>query len=414
MENEKYDDFDKLLYNEFYYNLKITPSVEKCIDDTLYIIKNRQKSKYKIKDLLKKVAMICISAITLFGGYCFAKAIIQYYFYPENNGIETAASNGYIYTVNSDYVISNNNKLKVDNILMDDYTLNLSFSLELDNVDYTKIEDLIFSNILITDDYNNILYANNEQSFNNYCDKNNLNYSFMDFTDNYINSGVNWYIQSIDNNIIKVIYNFTPSGLSKYPNSKSLNINLKDFKIAENSEEISSNWFFTIDLPDYFYNRTNISYKLAESNNPNFKIKEFNVYKSCSKLLMKMPKPEKVVSDEEFTNLTKQFLEENNEKNKKIQEDPNEDIPQSETEKRLLEIVDAQGEIYRNIYIENSVGKRFYPSNTSFENSGSYDLTDETIFYWNTFNLTSNDLTDFLTLHISYNNNDIIIKLQRN
>lgn len=414
MENEKYDDFDKLLYNEFCNNFKITPSVEKCIDDTLYSIKNRQKSKYKIKDLLKKVAMICIGAITLFGGYCFAKAIIQYYFYPENNGIETAASNGYIYTVNSDYVISNNNKLKVDNILMDDYTLNLSFSLELDNVDYTKIEDLIFSNILITDDYNNILYANNEQSFNNYCDKNNLNYSFMDFTDNYINSGVNWYIQSIDNNIIKVIYNFTPSGLSKYPNSKSLNINLKNFKIAENSEEISSNWFFTIDLPDYFYNRTSISYKLAESNNPNFKIKEFNVYKSCSKLIMEMPNPEKVVSDEEFTNLTKQFLEENNEKNKKIQEDPNVDIPQSETEKRLLEIVDAQGEIYRNIYIENSVGKRFYPSNTSFENSGSYDLTDETIFYWNTFNLTSNDLTDFLTLHISYNNNDIIIKLQRN
>ena len=47
MENDKYDDFDKLLYNEFCNNFKITHSVEKCIDDTLYSIKNRQKSKYK-------------------------------------------------------------------------------------------------------------------------------------------------------------------------------------------------------------------------------------------------------------------------------------------------------------------------------------------------------------------------------
>ena len=310
MENKDFDDLDKILYKEFNQNFKITPTVNKRIDDTINMIKHKQKFRYKVLDSLKKVAVVSVSAVTLFGGYCFAKMIIENYFYTENNGIETAASNGYIYTVNSDYSISNNNKLKVDNILMDDSTLNLSFSLELDNVDYTNVKDVIFSDILITDDSNNILYANSEESFNDYCKKNNLNYNFMDFTENYINSGVNNYIQTIDNNIIKVIYNFTPSALSKYPNSKTLTINLKNLRYSENSEEIKGDWSFTIDLPEYFYNRSNISYKVIDSNNSDFKVKEFNVYNSCSKLIMEMPKLEKVVSDEEFDNLIKKFLEE--------------------------------------------------------------------------------------------------------
>ena len=236
----------------------------------------------------------------------------------------------------------------------------------------------------------------------------------MDFTENYINSGINYYIQNIDNNIIKVIYNFTPSGLSKYPNSKTLTINLKNLKFSENSEEIKGDWSFSIDLPEYFYNRSNISYKMVDSNNSDFKVKEFNVYNSCSKLIMEMPKPEEVVSDEEFMNLNKQFLEENNRKNAIIKENPDADIPQSETEKKLLEIIEKEGAIYRDIYIENSNGERFYPSNTSFENSGSDDIDNDTISYWNTFNLNINDLTDSLTLHMNYNNNEIIISLQKN
>ncbi len=414
MENKDFDDLDKILYKEFKQNFKITPTVSKRIDDTINMIKQKQKFRYKVIDSLKKVAVVSVSAVTLFGGYCFAKMIIENYFYTENNGIETAASNGYIYNVNSDYSISNNNKLKVDNILMDDSTLNLSLSLELDNIDYNNIEDVIFSDILIADDSNNILYANNEESFSDYCKKNNLNYNFMDFTENYINSGVNNYIQTIDNNIIKVIYNFTPSALSKYPNSKTLTINLKNLRYSENSEEIKGDWSFTIDLPEYFYNRSNISYKVIDSNNSDFKVKEFNVYNSCSKLIMEMPKLEKVVSDEEFDNLIKKFLEENNRKNAIIKENPDADIPQSETEKRLLEIVDEKGAIYKDIYIENSNGKKFYPSYTSSENSGSIDIDNDTISYWNTFNLNINDLTDNLTLHMNYNNNEIIISLQKN
>ena len=113
-------------------------------------------------------------------------------------------------------------------------------------------------------------------------------------------------------------------------------------------------------------------------------------------------------------NLNKQFLEENNRKNAIIKENPDADIPQSETEKKLLEIIEKEGAIYRDIYIENSNGERFYPSNTSFENSGSDDIDNDTISYWNTFNLNINDLTDSLTLHMNYNNNEIIISLQKN
>ena len=116
MENKDFDDLDKILYKEFNQNFKVTSKVSKRIDDTINMIRHKQKFSYKVIDSLKKVAVVSVSAVTLFGGYCFAKMIIENYFYTENNGIETAASNGYIYTINSDYSVSNNNKLKVDNI----------------------------------------------------------------------------------------------------------------------------------------------------------------------------------------------------------------------------------------------------------------------------------------------------------
>lgn len=419
MKNENFDNFDKMLYNEFSNNFKVTPKVEKIIDSTIESIKNKKQYsiKYKITNSLKKVAVISISAITIFGGYCFAKMITENYFYPDNNGIENAASNGYIYTVDSDYSNSNNNKLKVSNILMDDYTLNLSFDMELnsDNIETSTINDVLFSNILITDDSKNILYANDEESFNKYCTKNNLDYEFMDFKDGYINTGVNCYIQSIDKNLVKVIYNFTPSALTKYPRSKILNIYLKNFKISENSSEINGEWNFNLELPDYFYDRSSISYTVIDNNNSDFNIKEFNVYNSCSKLIIEAPKPEEVSSDEEFHKLLEQFLEENDKKNEILKENPKADIPQTETEKKLLEIIDKKDELFiNNIYIENENGEQFYPSNASLEDSGSYNIDNEKICYWNTFNLTNNNLTENLILHMRYNNEDFILRLQKN
>ena len=70
---------------------------------------------------------------------------------------------------------------------------------------------------------------------------------------------------------------------------------------------------------------------------------------------MEMPKLEKVVSDEEFDNLIKKFLEENNRKNAIIKENPDADIPQSETEKRLLEI----DEHYNKITSDENLRKKF-------------------------------------------------------
>lgn len=418
MNDKDFDNFDKILFNEFSDNFKITSQVEKKINDTLKSIRNKNSYglKYKITNLLKRIAIVSTSIVTIFGGYCFAKIIIKNYFYTENNGIESAANNGYIYNVNSDYSISNGNKLKISNILMDDYTLNLSFDMILNsNIETSLINDILFSDILITDNENNILYANNEDSFNKYCLANDLNYSFMDYKDGYLNTGVNWYIQHQDNNSIKVIYNFTPTGLTKYPNSKVLNVCLKNFKTSKNSDEINGEWNFSIELPDYFYNRTNISYLVNDDSNSIFKIKEFNVYNSCSKLIMEMPKPGNVVSEEEFHKLYTQFLEENDKKNEILKENPNADIPQTETEKKLLEIIDEKDKLYiSNIFIENERGEKFYPLNASFENSGSYNIDNEKMCYWNTFNLTSNNLTDTLILHIEYNNKDYSFKLQQN
>ena len=119
MESENFDDFDEFLFNEFNENFTIPNIVEKCIDDTLISIRNENlNKKYIISNIIKKVIILITSAITIFGGYCFARYVINNYFYPTKNGIETAATNGYIYNPNMEYVDSNGNKLKITNLLI--------------------------------------------------------------------------------------------------------------------------------------------------------------------------------------------------------------------------------------------------------------------------------------------------------
>lgn len=411
MESENFDDFDEFLFNEFNENFTIPNIVEKCIDDTLISIRNENlNKKYIISNIIKKVIILITSAITIFGGYCFARYVINNYFYPTKNGIETAATNGYIYNPNMEYVDSNGNKLKITNLLMDDYTLNISFDINLNNIDISTIENFSFKNIIISDDLNNILYVSDENILNDYKKENSL-----DLKDEYMNSNINWYIQNknLENNIITIVYNFTPSGLNKYPNSKNLKIYLNNLELSENSREIDGTWILDINLPEYFYNRTNISYK-AINNSTEFNIKDFGVYNSGSKLIMEFPKTSEIISDEEFKKLNEQFLKESAIKNEILKENPNAIIEPSETKKKLLEIVQNQSSIYHNIYIENTNGQKFYPSYYFSENSGSYEIDNDTLYYWNTFNLTEKDLTDKLILHIENDNNEVQIELEKN
>lgn len=92
-------------------------------------------------------------------------------------------------------------------------------------------------------------------------------------------------------------------------------------------------------------------------------------------------------------------------KNKKIKESIKE--MQNET----LEDFEARRK-FKNEYIENEKGERFYPLNSTSEDSGYSNTEMKYLNYWQTFNMTTQNATNKLTIYVNYKGEDMYIKLK--
>lgn len=277
------DNLDKKIQSIVKQKIMESSNYTYTIENTLHNLKDA-----KTMDIIKNISIVkyitaIFTMIIVTTGIVFAKDISHYVknFFNNNNGIDNAINNGYIENVNMQYINSNGTNVKIENLLMDDYNLNFNSKIKLnDTIKVNKILDINFEDVIISDENNRILYCNNKNSFEDYCNKNNLKYEFLAFNNNYINAGINDYIKSIDNpnNEISIIYNLSTD---KFPKSKLLNINLKNIVIRTSNDEnltLVGNWQIEVDIPEKFYNRKNVIYNVKESNNPSIKVTEATVY----------------------------------------------------------------------------------------------------------------------------------------
>ncbi len=215
-----------------------------------YLFKN---DKEKGVSLMKKkiIATACASLI-LVSGIAFATT-----FKKTNNsdrglgnGIDTAIENGYISNTNVE--ITDNNavgtntesiieniktKIKIENFFMDDVNLSTQILFEFNdsiknivNLDRASIE---LPDLIVRDDENRIIYGGYDQvRFKEYCERNNLNYTFCDFNDNYMPCGVNSFevMRDAKSNSMRIMYNMYTSGT--YPKSKKLYFSFKTIKFV--------------------------------------------------------------------------------------------------------------------------------------------------------------------------------------
>ena len=64
-------------------------------------------------------------------------------------------------------------------------------------------------------------------------------------------------------------------------------------------------------------------------------------------------------------------------------------------------------------YVETETHQRYYPTESSSEDSGFSRPFTGDITYWQTFSLTKYDATNYLTVFIKYKQKDIKIELER-
>ncbi len=391
------NNIDKYIKEILSKELYVPNHYTNAIKEALY--KKEKKKNIKNKKIYRYIVAIASCIILVFGSV-FAKDIVKNIksFFNMNEGIDTAIKNNYIEEINMEYINSNKTKLKIDYMLMDDYNLNLSFCIKIED-DKIKINDITqisFSNMIITDEEHKILYCNDKDRFNEYCKNNNLQLTFNEFNEKYINSEINYYIKNKnqENQEINVVYNLASE---MYPKSKKLYVEISQISVEKEntSVKINGDWKIQIDVPDIFYNRENMIYKVKNCSNSNINVTSAVINDTCLKIEL-MTEEEGIYEDSDSDEL----------KEEKIKEYVNSIIKERE-------LGNGIEPIFTDMYVENEKGEKFYPIRSNSEDEGYNKTFTGNIKFWQTFSLTKYDATNIVKVYLTYKEENIEIELER-
>ncbi len=395
--------------------------------------------KNRIKKIIQSTLTVTICCLSI-TGLVFAKDISNqiYNKYFTGKGVEKAINEGYVEqtqmqeqastsTISNEetgeIIEDNGTTVKVSEIIMDDFSLSMTFNVTLSD----KIKDIItandvmemnFPDIVLYDENNVVLNTIGEEELNKFKQKTNI------IPTEFVNSGVNTFVSERNKNTIKVIYNFYTGGDSTYPKSKEIHVDIGRIKISKNEtvkgdEEITikGGWNFKIDVPEKMYNRQNVVYKQKSTTNQDFNVQSAVLYNTGMEIKMKF-KAEKQKSMKEIHSTVCEELEfywsldENDElKNidilnyleNKARENPEyQQLMEQETQKWKFEkyLTNSNGETF-----DFSVGPRANGSASIDENG----IMTSTCM----FDLTKYDATDEITLHLEYQGNKADIVLEK-
>lgn len=177
-----------------------------------------------------------------------------------DNSIQEAVENGYIQNVEMDYLYSKGVGVKIDYVVMSDYNLNILFNFDISKKNIKENTRTYIEDLLIYDENNNIIYCYDYKIYEDFCKKNNVEYSKDKIDKEAITCGRQ--IIEISYNVNKTLYTFTTE--KGFPKSKKIYVNFKTiyFDIQKNNK-INGNWNLELNLNEQFYNRKEMNLELA-------------------------------------------------------------------------------------------------------------------------------------------------------
>lgn len=401
----------------------------------------------------KLIAGLC-GGIILVSGATFAAnydKIIGTFFL--GKGLDEAAQNGYIANPDMNYISSNttatdqitgitldniNVNTKIEDFLMDDLNISTHFTFkmdtkinetfDLDTLHYIELKDLI-----VTDEENKILYCMDQETFEGYCKENNLDETYLEFSNNYYNCGLNSVIQRHDkeNGIINFTYNMY-TGDASFPKSKKLNfkftqIQLKRENWLENENSvvnIKGDWNIDLDVPEKMYNRQTIAYKVVSCENSDFQITNATLSDTgfeFGMIISNMPKPEQ---PQILKDLWQEHIDEKidiDEYNRRLNED--EEIRKAYEDYFMRQshpvaTYDWKSEVgHENIenvtYVENEKGEKFKSTMSPSRRQDGNFIDGNKYSFYETFELTTYTATDKLKVRVLFKDKPYIVELEK-
>ena len=379
--------------------------------------KNESKNKHTLKeeidwrknDMKKKIIAIACGLVLVISGGVFAynKIITSFKF---GDGIDTAAQHGYIAKTDMNYISSDtiitdektnitldniNIDARIEDFVMDDITIATHFEFEFDTkikevVDIKNLKHAEIKDLIVTDEDNNILYCKDKDSFERYCSKENLDYKYGEFNEHYYNCGLNIVMDGRSDNTLRMIYNIYTDG-NDYPKCKELNFDFGKIKLETQDKEIilNGNWLMKFDVPEEFYNRTSIAYRVVSCENPDFNVTNATLTNTGFEIginISNMPKPD-----------LSQFI-----------------IPYDTL--NPVKVWDSEDK-FKNFdkitYVENEKGEKFPISMSAGRRQDSNYKDENTFHFYETFTLTKYDATDKLKVRVMFKYVPYIIELEK-
>ena len=421
--------------NEMYSNLAASIGVEK--------LKEKEKNGSKMASILQVVfaSLICFTSVTTM---VFAKEISVKIFdnyFGTGNGVGVAIENGYIEKsdaeeVSAESTVENevtgkklsgvDTKIKVDEFVMDDFTLSITFDVTLSDdinevLESGKVGDMNFPDMVIYDENNIVLYTMVSKGLEEFCKDKNLNIKDYNLeSDKLVNSGVNNYVKERNGNHIKVLYNIYTGG-DTYPKSKKLNIYMNEIRISENVESmmgeeeilLQGKWDFSVDVPEKMYNRKNVIYKQISSTDKEFKVTKAVLYDTGMDIGLNFPAEK--IENKLFTTPELEFYY-------SLEDD--DEIKNEEIGAYLNNLCENTDEYWESMekrmnafefekYITNESGEKFELTVGPRENGGAH-ISEEGIMDFNgMFDVTKYNASDKLVLHVNYHGREADITFEK-
>lgn len=223
--------------------MKKDVEISKSFYDVIDKFKNEEKGNKKkwVINLKFKVAVLIIAILLPISLPVIANTsnFLKNKFANDNLGVQKAIENNYIKNIDMEYVKSSGINIRAESIIMDNSNLNILLDYSFDNT-MPDINNIFISDLNVEDENSNKIYTiNNEKEF--------------------LAKTVDWYrVESLDKNNAKQSLIFLSN--NKFPNSKKLYVSFSKIEISSNLQKkvVYGKWNFIIDLPEEFYNRTNI------------------------------------------------------------------------------------------------------------------------------------------------------------
>lgn len=211
----------------------------------------------KNKNPITKIIVVACACFVLMSGIVFAKDIekvIKNLFSNSSDAINQAVENGYVQTVEDDYVYDKDIGVKVDNLVLDELNLNVSFKFESKK---ENVKLLRCNKFIVSTDTGEKIYDSDQKYV-------------TDIKDVYTASKIDWGVapQKNEDNTFSDSLLFI-LGERSNPEKNILYFKIQSFDVTyedDTKEEIYGEWNFDVKISDGMRQSQTVNYKLQAPN----------------------------------------------------------------------------------------------------------------------------------------------------